>query len=323
MNPKDIKIVFMGTPDFAVGSLKKLVEEKYKIVGVVTATDKPAGRGQKLQSSAVKQYAESQGIPILQPEKLKDENFQKELKNFNADLFIVVAFRMLPKSVWAMPKFGTINLHASLLPQYRGAAPINWAIINGETKSGVTTFFIEEQIDTGNILLNKEVEISDTDNVGILHDKLMDVGSNLICETVDLIATENYKTIPQAGINEPLKSASKIFKDDCKINWNKPAKEIYNLIRGLSPYPAAWTEFVSIDGKEIQFKIFESELISKKSNEEIGRIISDNKSFVHIVVQDGIINIKTLQQAGKNKMKAEEFLRGFQQISNFKVKNEN
>ncbi|HCO66918.1 MAG TPA: methionyl-tRNA formyltransferase, partial [Dysgonomonas sp.] len=240
MNKKDLRIVFMGTPDFAVASLKNLVDNNYTIAGVITMPDKPAGRGHKLQYSAVKQYALDNNLPLLQPEKLKDESFLESLKSWKADLQIVVAFRMLPEVVWNMPRFGTFNLHASLLPQYRGAAPINWAIINGEKETGVTTFFLTHEIDTGKIILQKKVPIMEEDNAGIIHDKLMNIGAGLVCKTVDLLLENKIDGIPQDNLisdENELKPAPKIFKETCKIDWNKSSASIHNLIRGLSPHP--------------------------------------------------------------------------------------
>ncbi len=272
----------MGTPDFAVEPLKQLVEKGYNIVGVVTNPDKPAGRGQKLQESAVKKYALSQNLNILQPDKFRDESFLRELKKLNADLQIVVAFKMLPEIVWDMPQIGTFNLHASLLPQYRGAAPINWAIINGENNTGVTTFFLKHEIDTGNIIFQEEVQINENDDAGSIHDKLMLKGASLIIKTVDAIRTGKY---PQLNQNDLVKAgtiiqhAPKIFKDDCKINWNQDINAIHNLIRGLSPYPAAWTEMIN-NTEEIQLKIFKSEKETSNHSYPIGKIISDQKSFL-------------------------------------------
>lgn len=245
MEKKDLRIVYMGTPDFAVEPLRKLVEGGYNIVGCITMPDKPAGRGHKIQFSPVKEYALGQNIPLLQPEKLKDESFQAELKAWNADLQIVVAFRMLPESVWNMPRLGTFNLHASLLPQYRGAAPINWAVINGEKETGITTFFLTHDIDTGNIIMQEKVTIEESDNVGIVHDKLMYLGADLVVKTVDQIIAGEIKTTQQSelyGNESELKPAPKIFKETCKIDFSQEAKTIYNFVRGLSPYPAAWCE---------------------------------------------------------------------------------
>jgi len=322
MNPKEIKIVYMGTPDFAVEPLKTLIENNYNIVGVITAPDRQAGRGRKLKESAVKIYAKEQGLKILQPEKLKDEDFNNKLSSLNPDLQIVVAFRMLPKIVWELPKFGTFNLHASLLPQYRGAAPINWAIINGEKKSGLTTFLIDEKIDTGRILLQEEVEITETENVGSLHDKLMLKSGGLVLKTVDIIAKGKFNAINQEKYIENvanLKAAPKIFKTDCKINWKDSINNIYNFIRGLSPYPPAWTVLQSIDSDKIfNLKIFETEFTLEEHDFLIKDIISDNKSYFRIAVQGGVITINSLQLEGKKRMKTDDFLRGFD-LSNYLI----
>lgn len=305
----------MGTPDFAVGSLKVLVENDYNIVGVITMPDKPAGRGHKIQYSAVKQYALDNNLPLLQPERLKDESFLESLKAWEADLQIVVAFRMLPEVVWNMPRFGTFNLHASLLPQYRGAAPINWAIINGEKETGVTTFFLTHEIDTGKIILQEKVPIAETDNAGIIHDKLMNVGSQLVRKTVDLLLEDKIESIPQENLisdEKDLKPAPKIFKKTCRIDWNKPAKEVYNLIRGLSPYPAAWTELIVPDGSTSIVKIYSAHILSENKNQSLkaGYIVTDNKTQLHIACSDGEIAIEEIQLPNKKRMKTEELLRG-------------
>lgn len=260
MKKEDLRIVYMGTPDFAVESLRCLVEGGYNVVGVITMPDKPAGRGHKLQFSPVKQYALEQNLPLLQPEKLKDEAFVGALREWKADLQIVVAFRMLPEVVWNMPRLGTFNLHASLLPQYRGAAPINWAVINGDTETGITTFFLRHEIDTGEVIQQVRIPIADTDDVGIVHDKLMMLGGKLVTETVDAILNDAVKPIPQEemAIVGELRPAPKIFKDTCRIDWNQPVKRIYDFIRGLSPYPAAWSELVQPDGEAVVVKIFET-----------------------------------------------------------------
>lgn len=314
MNKKDLRIVFMGTPEFAVESLRVLVENNYNVVGVITMPDKPAGRGHKIQHSAVKEYAIQQQLPLLQPEKLKDETFLEELKAWNADLQIVVAFRMLPEIVWNMPRLGTFNLHASLLPQYRGAAPINWVIINGEKETGVTTFFLTHEIDTGKIILQKKVQIGENDNVGIIHDELMKVGSKLVSETVDLLLDDKIEGIPQDQFlsNElELKAAPKIFKETCRIDWNNSAQDIKNLIRGLSPYPVAWTELCSPTGEIVSAKIFKASIKNTDIQDKPGTIITDNKSSISIVCSDGLIEIEELQLPGKKRMKTEELLRGY------------
>jgi methionyl-tRNA formyltransferase len=315
MNKKDLKIIYMGTPDFAVEPLKKLVENNYSIVAVVTNPDKPAGRGQKEQESAVKKYAKSKDLNILQPDKFRDEAFLKQLKELNADLQIVVAFKMLPEIVWNMPKLGTFNLHASLLPQYRGAAPINWAIINGDNKTGVTTFFLKHKIDTGNVIFQEEVPIHNNDNAGIIHDKLMYKGADLVLKTVEAILNEDYQEINQKDLisdRVEIKHAPKIFKNDCKIDWQKDLNSIYNLIRGLSPYPAAWTEIKNIKNETVQLKLFVTEKVDSSHNEIPGEFISDKKNFLKVAVQEGYINILELQQAGKKRMSVTDFLKGFQ-----------
>ncbi len=314
MDKKDLRIVFMGTPDFAVESLRVLVENSYNVVGVITMPDKPGGRGHKMQHSSVKKYALEQNLPLLQPEKLKDEAFLDELKALNADLQIVVAFRMLPQVVWDMPRLGTFNLHGSLLPQYRGAAPINWAIINGEKETGVTTFFLTHEIDTGKIILQERINIAETDNAGKIHDELMHVGAKLVRETVDLILENKVDAVAQEQFfsdEKELKAAPKIFKDTCRIDWNESARHIYNLIRGLSPYPAAWTELHS-EGKEpLMTKIYTSEIIYTEAQHPIGHIFTDNKSYLHVACTGGCISITEMQFAGKKAMKIDEVLRGY------------
>jgi len=306
-----MRIVYMGTPDFAVASLDALVNADYDIVGVITAPDKPAGRGRKIQQSAVKKYAVEKCLRVLQPTNLKASDFLEELRSLRADLQIVVAFRMLPEVVWNMPPKGTFNLHASLLPQYRGAAPINWAIINGEKETGVTTFFLQHEIDTGNILFSEKVKIEETDNVEILHDKLMAMGASLIVKTVKAIENNEVNPLSQEEIMpENLKSAPKIFKPDCKINWDDTSLTIYNFIRGLSPYPAAWTEFVNEKtNKVISAKIYEVERDETELN--VGEISTDNKTFIKIGTRDKALNIKVLQLSGKKRLPIADLLRGF------------
>lgn len=313
MDKKDLRIVYMGTPDFAVESLKCLVEGRYNIVGVITMPDKPAGRGHKVQFSPVKQYALEHNLKLMQPEKLKAPEFIEELRSLNADLQIVVAFRMLPEVVWNMPRLGTFNLHASLLPQYRGAAPINWAVMNGETKTGITTFFLKHEIDTGEVIQQVEVPIADTDNVGTVHDKLMVLGGKLVVETVDNIIAGTVKPIPQESMSrfETIKPAPKIFKETCHINWSQPVKTVYDMIRGLSPYPAAWAELHNEGHEPVGVKIFETEKVFESHNLEYGQIVTDNKSFIKVAVQGGFINIKSLQLAGKKRLSAEELLHGY------------
>lgn len=303
---KNIRIVFMGTPDFAVASLDILVRNGYNVVGVITAPDKPAGRGLQLQQSAVKQYAVSKGIHVLQPEKLKNPAFLEELQALKADLQVVVAFRMLPEVVWNMPPLGTINVHASLLPNYRGAAPINWAIINGEKQSGVTTFKLQHEIDTGDILFSQSVDIRDDETAGELHDDLMATGAGLLLKTVQALASGNAKETPQAHIKaEDIKHAPKIFKEDCQIKWEQPVEQVYNLVRGLSPYPAAWT---TLNGKGL--KIFKATREHAKPSVAPGEVISDNKTYLKIAAADGYLSLLEIQLEGKKRMDIEAFLRG-------------
>lgn len=315
MEKEDLRIVFMGTPDFAVASLQALVENGYNVVGVITMPDKPAGRGYKLQPSAVKVYAESQHLPLLQPENLKSEAFLDELRAWKADLQIVVAFRMLPEVVWNMPMHGTFNLHASLLPQYRGAAPINWAIINGEKETGVTTFFLKHEIDTGKIIFQEKTAISEDDTAKTVHDRLMRIGANLVTQTVDTLLNGTVDTTPQEDMipqNGILKSAPKIFKDTCRINWNENAETIHNFIRGLSPYPAAWTEIHRADAKEpMAVKVFASQKEITSHHHPAGQLLTDNKTHIKIAVPDGYIAITDLQVAGKKPMKVSDFLNGY------------
>jgi len=302
-----MRIVFMGTPEFAVASLDELISSGAEIVGVVTAPDKPAGRGQKVSESAVKQYAVLHGLPVLQPEKLKNEQFLKDLEALGADLQVVVAFRMLPEVVWNMPPRGTINLHASLLPQYRGAAPINWVLINGEKESGVTTFFLKHDIDTGDILFTEKVTLTGKETAGELHDRLMDKGAGLLVKTVKAIESGRFTELPQAHLAEgvELRHAPKIFKDDCQINWNQPAEKIYNLIRGLSPYPTAFTML-----QDKILKVFKVEYEITETNEPPGEFFSDNKTFLKAAALDGFVSLTDVQLEGKKRMGIEEFLRG-------------
>lgn len=324
MEKKELRIVYMGTPNFAVESLRALVEGGYNVVGVITMPDKPVGRhGSVLQASPVKEYALSQNLPVLQPEKLKDEAFLDELRALKADLQIVVAFRMLPEVVWDMPRFGTFNLHASLLPQYRGAAPINWAVINGDTETGVTTFFLTHEIDTGKIIRQKHLPIADTDNVGTVHDALMAIGAGLVTETVDLLLAGKVDAIPQEEFIKDvieLRPAPKIFKDTCRIDWNLPSKRIYDFIRGLSPYPAAWTELVASDGSRQALKVYQAEKRPASHNQAIGVILTDAKSYIDIAVEDGYIRLLDLQLAGKKRMGVKDFLNGNRQIGNYTIK---
>ena len=311
-----LRIVFMGTPEFAVGILDTILNTNFEVVGVITAPDKPAGRGQKIKYSAVKEYALEKNLKLLQPTNLKDETFLAELKDLNANLQVVVAFRMLPKIVWDMPKFGTFNLHASLLPNYRGAAPINWAIINGETKTGVTTFFIDDKIDTGAMILSKEVAITPDENAGQLHDTLMHLGSEAVAETLELIQNGKAETTLQVDSAE-IKTAYKLNKDNCKIDWNRPGKEIHNQIRGLSPYPAAWS-FFSDNGQEWNVKIYEAKFRPQTHAEAIGKIMTTKKEM-KIAVSDGYIEIIQLQFPGKKNLKTSELLNGISFGTNAKA----
>jgi methionyl-tRNA formyltransferase len=309
-----MRIIFMGTPEFAVESLKALVDRQFNVVAVVTMPDKPAGRGHKIQYSAVKQYALSQGIPVLQPEKLKDEAFLAELKSYQADLQIVVAFRMLPEVVWNMPPLGTFNLHASLLPQYRGAAPINWVIMNGEKETGATTFFLTHEIDTGKVILQEKIPVSEDDNAGTLHDKLMVLGSELVCKTVEQVAAGNVIPLDQSLMiqdNTVLKLAPKIFKDDCRLRFDIPVQKAHNFVRGLSPYPAAWTilQFPTMN-EPANFKIFGTEAEIVNHNEKPGEIITDGKTFAKIAMPDGFLKLISIQPADRKRMSIADFLRG-------------
>ena len=304
---KDIRIVFMGTPDFAVTILKKLIDTNYNVVGVITAPDKPAGRGRKLNQSAVKKYASTLNIPILQPTNLKSEDFINDLKALNANLQIVVAFRMLPTIVWKMPEYGTFNLHASLLPEYRGAAPINWAIINGEKKTGVTTFFIDDKIDTGEIILKSEIEIKEDEIVGELHDRLMYLGADLVTKTVDLIASDEVTTSKQPELEE--KAAPKLYPHNCKIDWSQSLSDIYNHIRGLNPYPAAWTT-IKNGNEEITAKIYgvSKEVINHNLN--TGTIVTSKKEL-KVAVKDGYLIINEIKLSGKKLLDIPSLLNGF------------
>lgn len=305
---KDLRIVFMGTPDFAVKSLEAIIESGFNVVGVITAPDKPAGRGRKLKESAVKTYAVSRNLKVLQPTNLKSEGFQKELKDLNPNIQVVVAFRMLPKSVWDFPEYGTFNLHASLLPQYRGAAPINWAIINGEQKTGVSTFFLNEEIDTGEMIFQEEVAIKDTENVGSLHDRLMETGSKLVVKTLLAIAGGKVKREVQPEING-LRPAPKLSKENTKIDWNAPVDEIYNLIRGLDPYPAAWC-FLEDTSEEVRVKIYDVEKIKQEHHLPNGTVTVNDKT-IKVAAMDGYIIINEIQLPGKRKMTTKALLNGF------------
>lgn len=316
MQKEDLRIVYMGTPDFAVESLRQLVEGGYNVVGVITMPDKPMGRhGSVLQPSPVKQYALEKGLRVLQPVNLKDEAFVEELRSLKADLQIVVAFRMLPEVVWNMPAMGTFNLHASLLPQYRGAAPINWAIINGDTETGITTFFLKHEIDTGEVIQQVRIPIADADNVEVIHDKLMNLGGRLVTETVDAILAGTVKPVPQEELlklsDEELRPAPKIFKETCRIDWSKGVKAVYDFVRGLSPYPAAWTELVNADGTSQVLKIFQTEKHFFSHEEKIGAVSTDGKTYLRVALTDGYLNILSLQLAGKKRMPVADFLRGY------------
>lgn len=309
-----MRIVFMGTPDFAVESLKILVENHYNVVGVVTMPDKPAGRGYKVQYSAVKQYALEHQLTLLQPEKLKEDSFLNDLRSLHADIQIVVAFRMLPEVVWDMPRYGTFNLHASLLPQYRGAAPINRAVINGEKETGATTFFLTHEIDTGKIILQEKISINENDNAGNVHDKLMMLGAQMVKKTIDLIGEGNADAIDQSVFiskDADLKSAPKIFKETCQIDMNATVEEVHNLVRGLSPYPTAWAE-LQLPGQSDKtvFKIFETQMEILNHKYLSGSILTDNKTYMKIALKNGFIHLKNIQTAGKKRMEIADFLRG-------------
>ena len=316
MTKEDLRIVFFGTPDFAVESLSRLVDGGYNVVAVVTMPDKPAGRGRQLQQSDVKRYAVEHDLPVLQPVSLKDEAFIEELRAFNAQLFIVIAFRMLPEAVWQMPPLGTFNLHASLLPRYRGAAPINWAVMNGDTETGVTTFFLKHEIDTGDVIQQRSCPIGREDNVEVIHDRLMVMGADMVLETVDAIIAGTVKPIPQDQMltaGQQPTPAPKIFKDTCRIDWNRPAEALYNHIRGLSPYPAAWTTLVNEDGNETPLKIYataEPEAFAAGEKPAPGTLRADRKTL-RVACADGWLQVLSLQQSGKKRMDTDAFLRGY------------
>lgn len=323
MEKKDLRIVYMGTPDFAVEALRCLVDGGYHVVGVITMPDKPAGRGHKLQFSPVKQFALDHNLPLLQPERLKDEAFVEALRSWKADLQIVVAFRMLPEVVWSMPRLGTFNLHASLLPQYRGAAPINWAVINGDTETGITTFFLKHEIDTGEVIQQERVPIAPEDNAGTIHDKLMLLGGRLVTETVDHILDGTIHSIPQEELADcrSLRPAPKIFKETCRLKWNQPTLALHNLVRGLSPYPAAWSELVNPNGERLSVKIFETAPAAcsttmdgaNPSNTPVppGTLKTDGKHYLYVATSDGWLSLLQLQLPGKRRLPIEELLRGF------------
>jgi methionyl-tRNA formyltransferase len=311
---KSLRIVFMGTPEIAVTSLEAIVREGYDVAGVITAPDKPAGRGRKIQFSPVKQFALAKGLPLLQPTNLKDPLFLEQLKEIAPDVQVVVAFRMLPGSVWSLPPKGTFNMHASLLPQYRGAAPINWAVINGETSTGVTTFFLDKEIDTGRIIARSETDIYPDDTAGTLHDRLMILGAQLVAETLRMIEEDRVEPIDQQKlISHPtrLKKAPKIFREDCRINWDKTPVDICNLIRGLNPVPGAFTELNGVAPETFYMKIFHALPILQEHDLPVGKLFSDNKTYMKISCRDGFIDIKTMQAAGKTRMNTADFLRGY------------
>lgn len=314
MNRQDFRIVFMGTPDFAVGSLRALVEGGYNVVAVVTMPDKPVGRHQsELSQSAVKQYAVAHNIPVLQPEKLKDPDFLEELRSYRADLQVIVAFRMLPEAVWDMPPHGTFNLHASLLPQYRGAAPINWAIINGDTETGVTTFLLDHEIDTGRIIHQARTPISEDDNVETIHDRLRDIGAGVVTQTVDDIIAGNIRPIDQDTLtaDTEIRHAPKIFKDTCRLAFDLPVKRAFDFVRGMSPYPAAWTELVEENGKRTMLKIYATTREETTVAEAPGTVLTDGKTYFKIAFPDGYLALTQLQLAGKKRMTVTDFLRGY------------
>lgn len=319
---RKLRILFMGTPEFAVAGLDALIHDEQDVVAVVTSMDKPAGRGRKIKTSPVKEYALSQNIPVLQPEKLKSSAFLAKLRDLQPDLIVVVAFRMLPEQVWKLPPLGTINLHASLLPQYRGAAPINRVLMNGETETGLTTFFIEKEIDTGKIILQETVPIEPDENAGNLHDKMMNTGAALLVKTVQALAGGNPLLTDQAALiskQEKLKMAPKIFTEDCRIDWDQDTEVVYNHIRGLSPYPAAWTRLKDQAGEEKILKIFGAEKEVLPVNEKPGTILTDDNNTLEIVCRNGIIRLTRIQLEGKKKMMTPEFLRGLKDISGLYV----
>jgi methionyl-tRNA formyltransferase len=325
MERKDLRIVFMGTPEFAVETLKALVENDYNVVAVVTQPDKPVGRHQnELQPSEVKKYALQHDLPVLQPEKMKDPAFVEVLRNYQANLQVVVAFRMLPEVVWAMPEYGTFNVHAALLPQYRGAAPINWAIINGEVQTGVTTFFLDHDIDTGRIIMQKPFDIPDTADVEYVYDGLMHLGADICLETLErIIAADGHpESIPQEQLltaGQTLRPAPKIFKETCEIDWNQPAKHIYDFVRGLSPYPGAWTTIVAPDGKETVLKIFKTVKTTQPARQNPGTIVIDGKTL-SIATSDSLLQLEELQLAGKKRMTAHDFLNGNKIFDKYTIK---
>jgi methionyl-tRNA formyltransferase len=313
MEKNQLRIVFMGTPEIAVASLDAIRSAGYHIAGVITAPDKPAGRGQKLQVSPVKEYSILHGLNLLQPANLKDPEFLNQLKDLHPHVQVVVAFRMLPEAIWSLPPMGTFNMHASLLPAYRGAAPINWAIINGESRTGVTTFFLDKEIDTGKIILQKETPVYPHDTAGTLHDRLMEMGADIVIETLENIRLQKVTAVDQKDLmveDGQLKKAPKIFREDCRINWNEPAEKICNRIKGLNPFPGAFTELPSA-GELFMMKILEARPLSEKHTHQPGTLFTDNKNYIKISTSDGFVEVKNLQAAGKKRMKTEEFLRGY------------
>ncbi len=323
MKKEDLRIVFMGTPEFAVETLQALVENEYNVVAVVTQPDKPVGRHQtEMQPSQVKQYAVAHGLPVLQPEKMKDPAFVEQLRSYRANLQVVVAFRMLPEVVWAMPEYGTFNVHAALLPQYRGAAPINWAVINGETETGVTTFFLDHDIDTGRIIMKKPFAIPDDADVAYVYDGLMHLGAELCLETLAAIIAANGhpETVAQDNVLDglPIKSAPKIFKETCEIDWTKSAKQVFDFVRGLSPVPGAWTTLVAADGKETVLKVWKTRKTGKQGR-GVGTISIEGKTLC-ISAQDELLEIVELQLAGKKRMLARDFLNGMKDVESYKIK---
>jgi len=324
IKPKsEFRIIFMGTPDFAVGSLKMLLDNQFQLVAVVTSPDKPAGRGQQISQSPVKEFATTHNLRVLQPTNLKDESFLHELENLKADLQVIVAFRMLPEKVWNMPKLGSINLHGSLLPHYRGAAPINWAVINGEKKTGVTTFFLKHEIDTGDILFQEELPINENANAGEIHDQLIVIGSKLILKTLEAIIENKYIEIPQNQLQqgEKLKIAPKIFKEDCRIDWGQSVKHIHDFIRGLSPHPTAWSEFRDEQQKVYSFKLFKAHYEENRHQLTIGTLVSDGKNYLKVACTDGFIGFEELQVAGKRRLGIREFLIGIRHVDQLKIIN--
>jgi methionyl-tRNA formyltransferase len=316
----DPGIIFMGTPEFAVASLDAIIQAGYNVKGVVTSPDKPSGRGLQLHSSPVKEFALKYGLPVLQPLKLKEPGFLEALRDLRADLQVIVAFRMLPEEVWGMPPLGTFNLHASLLPQYRGAAPINWAVINGETKTGVTTFFLNHEIDKGSVIYTHEIAIGEKDAAGDVHDRLMVVGAQLVVKTIADIVSGIAVPVDQhlMDIQEPIKPAPKIFKKDCRIHWDTEVKPLYNFIRGLSPYPTAWTEMINDMGETRTAKIYACTPLSKVHNLSPGSVMSDGRQYISVAARNGFINIDRIQLQAKNQLEVEDFLRGFPKINSYR-----